>query len=186
MREYLKGDFKPIFLLAVPQMTDPNFAKSVILLIHHDAGGAVGLVINSKIDLNIGNLATEQDIDCHASLSPLPVFQGGPVEPERCWIIHTDKSIEEKQNIAPGLFLSGTDPTLKTLLVEGKTPLRLVLGYAGWDAGQLEQEMVEGSWITADVNAKHIFETEPSKIWEGVLKDLGIEPMMIAEGRGVH
>lgn len=186
IREYLKGDFKPVFLIAVPQMADPNFAKSVILLIHHDAGGAVGLVINKKIDLNIGNLATDQDINCHESFSSLPVFEGGPVEQERCWIIHTEESIEEKENIAPGLFLSGTNPTLETLLVKGKVPIRLVLGYAGWDAGQLEQEMVEGSWISADINAKHIFEPDPSKIWEGVLKDLGIEPVMIAEGRGVH
>lgn len=179
-------NFKPIFLIAVPQLADPNFAKSVVLIMHHDAGGAVGLVINRITELKVSKLASDQNIKCHQDLAAIPVFEGGPVEPERCWIIHTDKTIEEKEDIMPGLFLSGTTPTLKILLERGAKPIRLVLGYAGWGAGQLEKEMAEGSWITADVKLSHIFHTEHSKIWDAVLKDLGVDPTMIAEGGGVH
>lgn len=143
-------------------------------------------MINKTTDLKVGALARDQKLECADNLESLSVLQGGPVEPERCWLIHTEAGVEEKQVLMKELFLSGTNPTLKELLEKGQEPIRLVVGYAGWGAGQLEEEMAEGSWITADVNMKYIFETEPSSVWETILRDMGVDPNMIAEGKGVH
>lgn len=182
----LQNEFQPIFLIAVPQLGDPNFAKSVVLIVHHDEDGAMGLVINNPTEITLGRFADSQGIICHSSLSESPIFRGGPVESERGWILHTDESVEEKKQILPGLFLSAGSETLRTLLEKSQKNFRLILGYAGWDDGQLEKEMVEGAWITTVAESKYVFETDPASAWNLVLNDLGVDPMRLMMGTGLH
>lgn len=180
------GEFRPMLLIAVPQMGDPNFAKSVVLILQHDRKGAFGLVVNNPTNMTLGQFAESQEMECHDQIREMTVFRGGPVEPEGGWILHTDETVEERKEILPGLYMSGSSETLKALLESGRKPMRLILGYAGWGAGQLEQEMVEGAWITAAADPKYVFETEPSRTWNVILTDMGVDPNRLMVGRGLH
>lgn len=177
---------KPIFLVAMPQLGDPNFKRSVVLMLSHDQEGAVGLVINSAMNMTLGAFAANQKLPCNSEIKSVAVLKGGPVDQQRGWVLHNDETILEKRELAPGLFVSGSNETLIALLEEGQTPIRLVLGYAGWGAGQLEQEMSHGAWLSAPVNVEHVFETDPAEIWKSVLDDLGVNPASLAIGHGVH
>ena len=181
-----KEDFKPIFLIAMPQLGDPNFFHSVVLMLHHDDSGALGLVINHPPDLDMGTFARSQELACHQSMETGFVFRGGPVEPQRGWILHTNQKVEERQEIFPGMFVSGTADTLGLLLEQGSRPLRLVLGYAGWSPGQLELEMAEGAWLTADVTTDHVLNTDPAQAWDLILKEMGVDPTRLTTATGIH
>jgi putative transcriptional regulator len=180
------SEFQHMFLIAVPQMGDPNFFHSVVFLMHHDAKGALGLVVNNPLDLSLGEFSSSQKIPCHEALLGLPVFAGGPVEPDSGWLLHSDPSIAERQEILPGLYVSRSTQSLGTLLFNGEKKFRLMLGYAGWEAGQLSQEMKEGAWITTEVNPKYILETEPAETWGVILSDMGVDPLRLALGTGFH
>jgi putative transcriptional regulator len=176
----------PIILIAVPQLGDPNFFHGVVLLLQHDAEGAFGLVLNRPTGLSLGEFANNQSLTCHEALEALPVFQGGPVELERGWILHRDPSLSESQALLPGLFLSGGIETLRKLLLVGQSSFRFFLGYAGWGAGQLEEELKEGAWITVNADSRYALETPPDQTWDRVLRDLGVDPASLMLGRGLH
>jgi putative transcriptional regulator len=176
----------PLFLVSMPQLGDPNFFRSVVLILQHDAEGAFGLIINHPADLNLGDFARSQKILCHSDLAKTPVLKGGPVEPERGWILHQDASVAERQEVIPGLFLSHTSDTLKQMLQGGSRPFRLILGYAGWGAGQLEKEMQEGSWLTVEASPRHVLQTDTPLVWGSVLQELGVDPLKLIPVSGVH
>ncbi|MBX7148287.1 YqgE/AlgH family protein [bacterium] len=177
----------PCFLVAMPQLMDPNFVKSVVIMIHQASDGAMGLAINNAFpDLSVDRFARTQGMEYHPSFIDVPVYCGGPVQPESGWILHTNDTLEEKQKIADGLYFSVTKESLEKLLQEEGKPFKLILGYAGWDAGQLKQEMIDGSWITAPINTTHLFKTNPDEVWKNVLTDMGINPANLLIGGGVH
>ncbi len=181
------GTYKHNFLIAVPQLLDPNFNHSIVLMLEHQADGALGIIINDATALTLGTFAKNHKLACHNNLEDMPVFRGGPVEPAVGWIIHTEASAPEKKEILPGLFVSGSQDSLKHLLALGNPQMRLFLGYAGWSEEQLEEEVAHGSWISTDINAEHIFETKTNKIWQRVLSDMGIDPSQLIQGDGhVH
>lgn len=175
-----------MFLVAVPQLGDPNFKKSVVLLLHQSSKGAIGLIINNPTDINLKTFSRQQGLPCHSDLEREPVFFGGPVEPGRGWIIHANEAVAEKQEILEGIFLSGSKETLRNLLEQGKGPTHLLLGYAGWGPGQLKRELTGGSWLMTEAKAKHILHTNPDEVWDAVLTDMGVDPDRIAIGGGVH
>jgi putative transcriptional regulator len=179
-------EFNPSFLIAVPQLGDPNFFHSIVLILEHTQKGALGLVINDPAELDLGTFAENHALSCHSNVASMQVFRGGPIELEGGWILHTDEKAPEKQVVLPGLYISGSQDTLKHLLETGFKKMRLILGYAGWGAGQLDIEIAKGSWISSDVNVVHIFDTEPGMIWNSVLSDMGIEPSQLMLGGGMH
>ncbi len=176
----------PLFLIAMPDLADPNFARSVVLIFQHTQEGAIGLVLNRATEVTLGTFARNKKYDCRSELDNIAVLQGGPVEPEHGWILHTDASVEEKQEILPGLYVSGTVPSLKHLLEHGTGNMRLILGYSGWGAGQLEDEMAEGTWVTVPAQVHHVFAADPSQTWKNVLSEMGINPVNLSGGGGVH
>lgn len=176
----------PHYLIAMPQLTDPNFHHGVVLMITHNKEGAVGLVVNKPLEMTLGQFAKSQEVICHLSLQQLPVYQGGPVEPEHGWILHRDSQVQEKQEIMPGIFLSGTLVTLYELMEKGAHPLKLILGYAGWSAHQLESEMQVGAWLSQKPEAKYAFYPNPESTWNVILKDMGIDPAQLSSVSGVH
>ncbi len=175
-----------MFLIAVPQMGDPNFAKSVVLILHHNGDGALGLVINAPTPITLERFAESQEMECHEGLKAASVFRGGPVQPERGWILHRDETVPEKKPVLDGLYVSATNESLRELLRRGDPALRLILGYAGWGEGQLEREMVDGAWITAKGDAKYVFGTPPAETWNRVLTDMGVDPNRLMMGTGLH
>ena len=174
-----------MFLIAIPQLGDPNFLRSVVLLLEHGAEGALGLVVNHPTSLDLWTFAREQGLPCHSKSKGVPVFRGGPVEPSRGLILHDDRAHNERE-VLPGLFVSGSVDTLSHLMADGSRRMRLLLGYAGWGPGQLEREMAQGSWLTVEADAKHVLETPPAETWTAVLKEMGVDPARLAIGTGIH
>lgn len=175
-----------MILIAVPQLVDPNFKRSVVLVLHHDQEGAFGLVVNDPTTLSLPEFAMTQKLECQLGIQGDSVYCGGPVEPFRGWILHQDVSVEEKQEIGKGIYLSGSNEALKHILKRGKPPFRFLLGYAGWAPHQLEKEMEEGSWITAPVASEYIFFANPEDTWDAILHDMGVDPATLAQGHGIH
>jgi putative transcriptional regulator len=176
----------PGLLLAMPQLGDPHFHRSVVLMIEHGEGGSMGLVVNRGAPLTLGELARGQSMEIARGRTQQPVFVGGPVEPHRGFILHDDESVAEKHPVLPGLYLSVTLDSLAPLLEDPLPHVRFCLGYSGWGPKQLEQEMATGSWLFSEATAKAILESNPAQLWDETLRGMGVDPAMLMVGRGMH
>ena len=183
------GSLAPALLLSMPQLLDPNFARSVILLCTHSDDGAFGLVLNRPL-VTSGTVMVDLDPPV-ATDRELDIWIGGPVEPQRSWILvgggpeHPD--VSGATRIAEGVYLSAS-PRLLRRLLEPLPPqnARLVVGYAGWAPGQLEQELRESSWLLSDVDADLVFKTPADQMWERGIRRLGADPGTLTMSRGVN
>jgi putative transcriptional regulator len=164
----------PSLLLSMPQLIDPNFCRTVVLLCRHNDEGALGLVVNRPL------VASGLDLD---------VWVGGPVEPERSWILVNGDEYDDlpAMRVGDGLSLS-TSPELLQRLLEPNPPpnARLIVGYSGWGPGQLEAELNASSWLIAEVDRELIFGTPPDLMWETAIRRLGADPAALQMSRGVH
>lgn len=180
----------PALLMSMPQLADPNFGRTVILLCEYSTEGAFGLVINRPTEFAAAEVV--QLVPPVAAANELPLWIGGPVEPERGWILlsgeqGTAPPEDEAREIVPGLFLSASPGVLRRVLESSMPPpVRVIAGYAGWGPGQLDQELSESSWLMADVDPAFVFNTPPAELWEAAIKRLGVEPSQLQQGHGVH
>jgi putative transcriptional regulator len=180
----------PAFLLSMPQMLDPNFSRTVVLLCRHSAEeGAFGLVLNRPL-VTSGRVVINLDPPAETDRE-LQLWIGGPVEPERSWILVGEDASENperpRMQITDDLYIS-TDPDLLRQLVEPSPPAhaRLIVGYSGWGPGQLEEELESSSWLMSDIDRRLIFNTPPEKMWETAIRRLGADPAALQMSRGVH
>jgi putative transcriptional regulator len=178
----------PALLLSMPQMADPNFARTVILLCKHNDDGAFGLVVNRPL-VTTGRVIVNSDPPVETERE-LEVWVGGPVEPQSSWMLvgdHEQETGRGGMRICDGLYLS-TSPDRLSRLLEPNPPARtrLVIGYSGWGPGQLEFELAESAWLLSDVNADLIFSTPPERMWETAIRRLGADPAALQMSRGVH
>jgi putative transcriptional regulator len=172
-------------LCAVPQLQDPNFKRSVVLMIEHTSEGALGLVINHALPNTITEVAEGLGLEWSGDPEEC-VRLGGPVEPMRGWILHDIADWDERAlEILPGLRLTTSlDPIQKSGSVGGVGQhLVFLLGYAGWGGSQLEGEIAAGSWVGPDtedtslgVPPTWVFETEPEDMWTDALRSIGVDP----------
>lgn len=170
----------------MPQMRDPNFARTVVLLCKHNDEGAFGLVMNRPL-VTTGRVVVSLDPPVSTDRE-LEVWIGGPVEPGSSWILVGAPS--EKAGGVPiveGLSLS-TSPDLLRRLLEPNPPeqTRLIVGYSGWGPGQLEMELEESAWLLSDVDRELLFATPPDLMWEKAIRRLGADPAALQMSRGVH
>jgi putative transcriptional regulator len=176
----------PALLLSMPQLADPNFNRTVVLLCRHNEEGAFGLVVNrpmmtsGPVMVQVRTDATTERQTLETS-EELQVWVGGPVEPQRSWILvgHDEDAAEQERGvgIVEGLYLSTSPELLRRVL--GPTPparTRLIVGYSGWKSGQLEAELRASAWLTSDVDRELIFGTPPDRMWETALRRLGADP----------
>jgi len=170
----------------MPQLGDPNFQRAVILMLEHDVNGSMGLVVNRRASLSLEELAQSQSLALHPSRKADPVFVGGPVEPQRGFVLHDCDAVEEKHEVLPGLFLSMTIDALRHVLAIQGPCVRFCLGYSGWGPKQLDQELAAGSWLFTEASSKPILEGDPEKLWESTLHTMGVDPAMLLPGGGVH
>ncbi|HUI24492.1 MAG TPA: YqgE/AlgH family protein [Candidatus Kryptonia bacterium] len=176
----------PTLLLSMPQLNDPNFKRTVVLLCEHTADGAFGLVLNRPT----GTLAADV-----IQLDPpvtgdrsLQLWIGGPVEQQRGWILVGEEPADaESIRVADGLYLSAS-PVLLRRLLDGVPPphSRFLVGYAGWGPGQLDGELLQSAWLTADVALDLVFDTEAETMWEAAIRRLGVDPNALQMSPGVH
>jgi putative transcriptional regulator len=168
----------PCLLLSMPQLVDPNFNRTVVLLCKHVEEGAFGLIVNRPLVTN------SRDLD---------VWAGGPVEPERSWILVCGPENGDEpddvpvMHVAEGLSLSASSGLLSRLL-EPNPPknARLILGYSGWGPRQLEAELNASAWLIADVDRELIFNTPADRMWETAIRRLGADPATLQMSRGIH
>jgi putative transcriptional regulator len=177
----------PALLLSMPQLLDPNFVRTVVLLCEHAPEGAFGLVVNRPSDVRAADaVSLEPAIDAP---NELPLFIGGPVEPQRGWILTAEppKNIEHRE-LGSGLFLSASPVLLRRALMTQPKPERTIVlaGYAGWGPGQLDQEIEMSSWLIMPVELDLIFDIAPGLSWDAAIRRLGADPNLLQMGQGVH
>lgn len=174
-------------LIAMPNMADPNFAQTVTYICEHSDDGAMGLVINRPMDVSIGDVLRQLDIGAgRQDLDEAPVYSGGPVMQERGFLLHRplgqwESSLRVTDNVAVT-----TSQDILQALAGDNAPrdLLFVLGYAGWDAGQLEQEMAENAWLTAPAEEKILFELPSERRWEEAARLIGFDPGLLSNTSG--
>jgi putative transcriptional regulator len=172
----------PGFLFAVPQLLDPNFVQSVVLLVDHTEEGAFGLVLNHETAVPIAALCQEQQIP-FAGDRERKVRRGGPVDPQRGFVLYGQEHDDpDGRRIAEGLGISLSLGTLGRLCVLPRARFAICLGYAGWGPGQLTREIAEGAWLTGPVDPALALDAAPTAMWEGGLRALGIDPAALAPG----
>jgi len=176
----------PTLLLSMPQLDDPNFHHSVVLLCQYSDEGAWGVVINRPTG-KAASMVVQLDPPLTHD-SGIELWVGGPVEPERgCILIAEELPDAESVRVSDGLYLSGS-PALLRRLLESETPpkCRLLMGYAGWGPGQLEAELTQSAWLIADVDLDLVFDTDPKEMWEKAIRRLGADPGNLQMSPGVH
>jgi putative transcriptional regulator len=188
----------PAMLLSMPQMQDPNFSRTVVLLCRHDDDGAFGLVVNRPL-VTSGRVVVNLDPPV-ATDRELQLWAGGPVDPHSSWILVGRRASEaegfaaeqpggatEGMPVTEDLYIS-TNAALLRRLLEPEPPsfARLIVGYSGWAPGQLEQELEASAWLMSDVDSDVIFKTAPDKMWEAAIRRIGADPATLQMSRGVH
>jgi len=173
----------PGFLIAVPQLLDPNFRQAVVLLLQQDDEGAMGVIVNRESPLLLKDLCEDHDI-AYSGNPVKRVRRGGPVQPEQGLVLYGDGYKDpEGQEITAGLNVSASMQTLSRLCkTESGGRFQCYAGYAGWGPNQLEQEIREGAWITATVDPILIFDAPTDEIWRKGLKSVGIDPAALVPG----
>lgn len=179
------------FLIAMPGMVDETFARTVVYLCEHNEKGALGLVINKPIDIKLKNLfeKVELALDRH-ELGEQPVFFGGPVQTERGFVLHEklldgESPFNSTLSVPGGLEMTTSKDVLEAM-AEGSGPAKVLvtLGYSGWQAGQLEDEIGRNGWLNVDADPKVIFDTPVEKRYDTALALLGIDPRMLSQEAG--
>src|SRR5574343_968651 len=186
------------FLIAMPGMGDDTFSGSVVYLCEHNEKGALGLVINKPIDIKLSNLFEKVDLSLgRDDLADAPVYFGGPVQTERGFVLHEplappppegeagDSPYNATLHVPGGLEMTTSRDVLEAMS-QGAGPRRVLvtLGYAGWGAGQLEDELSRNGWLTVAADPGIIFDTPVAQRYERALALLGISPLMLSQEAG--
>ncbi len=180
---YLEGQL----LIAMPAMSDPRFARSVIYLCAHNADGAMGLVINKQLDtLTFPELLKQLEINADRPFGQTMVHFGGPVETGRGFVLHSAEFVHDGTLIVTDdIALTATVDILR-LIADGTGPRQnlLALGYAGWGAGQLEAEIQDNAWLNVPADPLIIFDGDNNAKWDLAIGKLGIDPAQLSGAHG--
>ena len=179
------------FLIAMPGMGDGTFAGTVVYLCEHTDQGALGLVINKPIDIKLKNLFEKVELSLdREDLADEPVYFGGPVQTERGFVLH-ERLGEDGGHYNSSLQIQGglemtTSKDVLEALSHGAGPKKMLvtLGYSGWGAGQLEEEMSRNGWINVSAERGIIFDTPVEQRYEKALSLLGIDARMLSQDAG--
>lgn len=179
------------FLVAMPNMMDPFFKQSVIYICEHNEEGAMGLMINMPIELTVGKMLKQVEIEpAYPQSQPeslqKPVFTGGPVAENRGFILHRTKDhYESSITMTPDIAVTTSKDILSVLGTEAEPKGYLVaLGYSAWEAGQLESELGENAWLTIEADSDLIFNTPTHEKWQKAIQKLGISPLHLSSQAG--
>jgi putative transcriptional regulator len=181
----MSDTFTTALLLSMPQLQDPNFAKTVVLLCEYNPDGAFGLVLNRPT-----NVAATEMVRLEPPIvggNDMPLWIGGPVEPQRGWILLGDEPQTEFKCIREGLYLSTSQTLLREVLAANPAPrARVLAGYAGWGPGQLDEELAQSAWLLAEVDLDIVFDVAADAMWETAIRRLGADPSSLTTSQGVH
>jgi putative transcriptional regulator len=177
----------PLLLMAMPQVLDPFFHKSVVLLLHHEAEGSFGFIVNRPTGIKISEILKGMEVGWQGSSEDVAFF-GGPVQPQLGTVLFTPESPlpddgeeddETASEVIPGVALTQHIGDLSRLAEAPPDHFRLFLGYAGWGEGQLIEEILRNDWLTAPVSSELLFAPDPEKVWDEALRSVGVDPAIL-------
>ena len=174
-------------LIAMPGMADPNFNSTVTLICEHNAEGALGIVINRPMSLNLGGLLAQLQLDqADKSAASSPVLDGGPVGRERGFVLHNPQAeFESSVAVSPDIQLTLSRDVLDAMAAgSGPDKSVVALGYAGWESGQLEQEMLQNTWLNVPASPEIIFDVPFNDRWSVAAEIIGIDISQISSHVG--
>jgi len=175
------------FLIAMPDMADPLFAKSIVYICEHGEQGAMGIILNKPSGIVAAQLLEQIDLPLpEGEASTWPVFFGGPVQPDRGFVLHTPiGNWQSTLTITDDLALT-TSKDILAAVSEGKGPDKLLmsLSYAGWEKGQLEEEIAANQWLTVAAADWVIFDTPSEARFDSAIKLLGFDPSLLCTDAG--
>lgn len=185
-------NFTNQFLIAMPGMLDDNFARAVVYMCEHTPKGALGLVINRPINITIKSLFEKVELPLdRQDLQEQPVYFGGPVQTERGFVLHEKFGLEEGPfnstlRIPGGALEMTTSRDVLEAISNGSGPRRMLvtLGYSGWSAGQLEEEIGRNGWLTVNADPSIIFDTPVEQRYDRAVSLLGFDPLMLSQEAG--
>ncbi|MCB1587941.1 MAG: YqgE/AlgH family protein [Xanthomonadales bacterium] len=182
-RSYLDNHF----LIAMPALQDPNFARAVVVLCQHNDEGALGIVVNRVSGMQLGELLHQLDIGVsEPALGEQAVYLGGPVQQDRGFVLHEPHGdFDSSFAVSDQLHLTTSRDVLEAL-ASGQGPQRalVALGYAGWSAGQLEQELLDNAWLSTPLDPDLLFDLPPDERWQAAAASIGIDPVMLSSYAG--
>jgi len=164
-------------LIAMPGLRDPNFEHTVTFICEHSDKGAMGIVINRPVDIDIREVFEQMKIPLEADVGKVPIYLGGPVEEQRGFVLHTgDRKWDSSLRVNDQLSVTTSRDILEAM-ARGTGPEQalIALGYAGWGGGQLEREMLDNAWLSAPAEQSILFELPPARRWEAAAGLLGID-----------
>lgn len=175
------------FLIAMPHMADPHFARTLTYIAEHNAQGALGVIVNRPLDMTLGTLFERVDLklDVH-DFTAQPVYFGGPVQTDRGFVLHRPSGDwHSTLRVNEEVGLTSSRDILQAIGTQGEPHEVLVsLGFAAWTAGQLEQELVDNAWLTVPADMSIIFDLPPEARLAAAVQKLGIDFIQISEGAG--
>lgn len=172
------------FLISMPQLEDPNFSGALTYICEHSTQGAMGIIVNKPSGLTLEEILEQLDIPSHSNQDI--VYAGGPVQMDRGFILHSsEKTWESSMQITPNCCLTTSLDILEAIASdEGPSDYLIALGYAGWGAGQLEQELAENTWLTCQADQKILFDTPNSKKLNAAMASLGVNASQLSSKMG--
>lgn len=180
-----EGIFRHQFLLAMPGGAGGDFDQSLTFIAEHNDEGAMGLVVNKPSDLSLADMLAQMDISAEVE-SHRPVFWGGPVQGERGFVLHRDEGDwESTLHVGHDLAITTSRDVLEAIGNGcGPSDYLVTLGYAGWEDGQLESEMLSNSWLNTPADARIIFTTPITQRWSAAARLLGVEAHQLSAHAG--
>lgn len=181
------GTFSNQLLIAMPGMPDPNFSSTVTLICEHNADGAMGIIVNRPSTMTLGTLFDQLDLEnADRAAAAMPVMDGGPVARERGFVLHPPGDrYDSSVAVSPDIQLTLSRDVLDAMAA-GRGPAKslVALGYAGWDAGQLEAEMLANSWLSVPATAELIFDVAFEQRWNTAAGALGVDLNLLSPDAG--
>ena len=174
-------------LIAMPGMADPNFSTTVTLICEHNDDGALGIIINRPLNLKLSGLFEQLSVDdADPDVGSSPVMAGGPVGTERGFVLHgKDHSFENTLSVSDDIQLTLSRDVIDAMATgEGPEKSLVAIGYAGWEPGQLEQEMLANAWLNVDATPELVFDTPFEERWDSAARSLGVDISCISPDAG--
>ncbi|MDJ0806975.1 MAG: YqgE/AlgH family protein [Gammaproteobacteria bacterium] len=175
------------FLIAMPGLTDPNFFHTVTYICEHSEQGAMGLVINRPMGLQLVDIFEQLDIKVtDPEISNVPVYMGGPVQGDRGFVLHNNDSEWDSTLQVTSDICVTTSLDILQAIAKGKGPARslITLGYAGWGAGQLEEELAQNAWLNGPAESDIIFKRASEQRWQAAADLLGVDLNLLSSEAG--
>lgn len=174
-------------LIAMPTLADPNFYQTVTYICTHNEEGAMGITINRPTGISLGDILEHMEIEPEdPTANRIPIFEGGPVQRERGFIIHQPQGFWEAMLTLDHDIGITTSRDILVAIANGKGPEKffVALGYAGWAAGQLERELVDNAWLSTPVDTDIIFKVPPEHRWQAAASKLGVDLSLLSNEAG--